>query len=115
MLKTGEFSQISIPFTFIWIKNTVGSRILCCQVDLEPAGAPTLTLHLLMFTSELLLIRRWKDTDLRASCQNALPASLSDDAVKMVDEEGVVSIKFPNNYKYSFLMTEMCYKTYFML
>ena len=59
--------------------------------------------------------RRWKETDLRPSCQNALPASLSDDTAKMVDKEGVVSTKFPDNCKYSFLMIEMCYKTYFIL
>ena len=65
-----------------------------------------------------LLIRRWKETELRASSQNhenALPASLSDDASKMVDEEGVVSVKFHDNCKYSFLIIEICYKTYFML
>ena len=33
--------------------------------------------------------------------------------LKMVDEEGVVLIKFPNNCKYSFLMIEMCYKNLF--
>ena len=53
----------------------------------------------------------WKETNLCALCQNALPALLSDDATKMVDEEGVVSIKFPDNCKYSFLLIEMCYKT----
>ena len=61
------------------------------------------------------MFMRWKETDLRASCQNTLPSSLSDDAAKIVDEEGVVLIKFPNNCKYSFLMIGMCYKTYFML
>ena len=39
-----------------------------------------------------------------------LPALLSDDTAKMVDEEGVVLIKFHDNCQYSFLMTEMCYK-----
>ena len=47
----------------------------------------------------------------KSPCQSRFP----DDAVKMVDEEDVVSIKFPDNCKYSFLMIEMCYKTYFIL